>query len=275
MNGPALDVTRADTDTTVDAARRRLQRAHVDPRGFGGSGGNVESDSAAVEGRAPGRNGFRRPQQDPQIRQTFVDTLARGSMTDDEKASRGPRTGRNIAKIRIPTLISRAPTTRCSRCARGSPTTSPARGRDAGRDDLVCGGLTDPSIAHGICLDGTGPDPGSCSSSRSSGSTATLRGNHNVDTGPGFRWLSDAGVLHGAAAYPPPRGAPLTGSGSGTLAMVAGDTSGLLVAATKAVNAVNVDLAKPANGTQLLGAPSVTLSYSALRPRPTRASTVS
>src|SRR4029077_13736964 len=82
-----------------------------------------------------------------------------------------------------------------------------------------------------------------------------LRGNHNVDTGPGFRWLSDTGVLHGAAAYPPPRGAPLTGSGSGTLAMVAGDTSGLLVAATKAANAVNRALAQPATGTRVPRAP--------------------
>ena len=48
--------------------------------------------------------------------------------------------------------------------------------------------------------------------------------------------------------------------------MVPGDTSGLLVAATKAVNAVNVNLAKAASGTQLLGAPSVTLTYSGLAP---------
>ena len=258
MNGPGYSMSRAsDTDTTVKTLLDDGYNVLTwDPRGFGDSGGNVESDSPAFEGRdaqalvdviaqqpeaqldkpgdprlgmigasygggiqnvlalidprvdvitpqiawhslitaldyndtskggwgsilfatgvegstVPGvtggltgqPNGFQfGRQQDPQIQQTFVDALARGSMTADEKAffaARGP--GDDIAKIHIPTLISQGTDDTLFPLREGIANyeAQHAAGTPVAMISF-CGGLTDPSIAHGVCLDGTGPDP--------------------------------------------------------------------------------------------------------------------
>ncbi len=74
--------------------------------------------------------------------------------------------------------------------------------------------------------------------------------------------MADVGTLHAADDYPPPQGQPLTAAGTGMLPLVPGDTSGTLIAASYAANAVNVPLAKPPAGTLLLGEPKLTLDYS-------------
>lgn len=125
-----------------------------------------------------------------------------------------------------------------------------------------CGGLTDPSQAHGVCNTSLGQDPAIVLHQSLQWLDRYLKGNRSVDTGPAFRWLSDTGVLHLAPDYPVPVGAPLTGQGAGTLVVPAGDTSGAAIEAQKAANALNIALDKPAAGTQLLGEPTLSLSYS-------------
>ena len=125
-----------------------------------------------------------------------------------------------------------------------------------------CGGLTDPSHAHGVCNTSLGTDPAIVLHQSLQWLDRYLKGNRSVDTGPAFRWLSDTGVVHFAHDYPVPVGAPLTGRGTGTLVVPAGDTSGAAIEAQKAANALTIPLAKPASGTQLLGEPTLSLSYS-------------
>jgi ABC-2 type transport system ATP-binding protein len=126
-----------------------------------------------------------------------------------------------------------------------------------------CGSLTDnPGIAHGQCLTPKGPDPALTLHFELRWLARYLKGETAVDTGPGFTWISDAGVERTTPAYPPAPGAAVTGSGTGTLPLVAGDTSGAVIAAARAANAVNVALKTPAEGTEMLGEPSLSLSYS-------------
>ena len=60
----------------------------------------------------------------------------------------------------------------------------------------------------------------------------------------------------------------MTGTGTGTLPLAVGDTSGALIAASRAANAVNVALATPAAGTEMVGEPTLTLDYSGTATNP-------
>jgi ABC-2 type transport system ATP-binding protein len=126
-----------------------------------------------------------------------------------------------------------------------------------------CGSLTDnPGVAHGQCLTPKGPDPSLTLHFELRWLARYLKRDTTVDTGPGFTWISDAGTEHTSPTYPPSPGTPVTATGSGTLPLVVGDTSGELIVASRAVNAVNVPLQSPASGTELLGEPTLTLAYS-------------
>jgi ABC-2 type transport system ATP-binding protein len=83
----------------------------------------------------------------------------------------------------------------------------------------------------------------------------------NVRTGPGFEWLADDAVWRSSRAFPPRRGTPVVGEGSGTLAVSPLDTlSGSPMAASPAANAVNVAI--PEATAQVVGRPSLRLTYS-------------
>jgi len=98
-----------------------------------------------------------------------------------------------------------------------------------------CGSLSDnPGVAHGQCLTPKGPDPLITEHFELRWLARYLKRDTSVDSGPGFTWISDTGVEHTTPSYPPPAGAPVTGSGSGTLPLVAGDTSGADIAAATA-----------------------------------------
>jgi ABC-2 type transport system ATP-binding protein len=85
----------------------------------------------------------------------------------------------------------------------------------------------------------------------------------SVDTGPKFEWLADDAQWRSAADYPVAAGAPLTATGSGTLALNPADAvSGTVATAGRALNAVNVPVPPPAAAAQLLGEPSLELTYS-------------
>ncbi|MFZ0044058.1 MAG: hypothetical protein WAK93_22305, partial [Solirubrobacteraceae bacterium] len=126
-----------------------------------------------------------------------------------------------------------------------------------------CGSLTDnPGVAHGQCLTPKGPDPQITLHFELRWLARYLKRDTGVNTGPGFTWISDAGVERTTPAYPPAAGSPVTGTGSGVLPLAVGDTSGALIVASRAANAVNVALSTPAAGTQMVGEPTLTLNYS-------------
>jgi len=124
-----------------------------------------------------------------------------------------------------------------------------------------CGGLTGGPTAHGICNTPMGPDPDIDVNYALRWLDHYVKGT-GEPVGPKFSWISDAGTLWRASDYPVEEGSPVTASGSGTLLTTLGDTSGALIAATPALNAVNVTIPTPQVGTQLLGEPTLKLDYS-------------
>jgi ABC-2 type transport system ATP-binding protein len=118
-----------------------------------------------------------------------------------------------------------------------------------------CGG-------HGVCLTGTGP-AGHVEAAVVAWLRRYLAGDASVDTGPRFEWVADDDIWRSSGDYPLPEDAPLVATGSGTLALTPGDAaSGTPVSAGRAANALNVAVPPPSSPTQLLGEPTLTLTYS-------------
>jgi ABC-2 type transport system ATP-binding protein len=102
-----------------------------------------------------------------------------------------------------------------------------------------------------------------------------LKGDRSVDTGPGFEWVDQDGKEHSAPSYPVPSAGAIDVNGSGTLpltdaggsgpatggtgptAQIAGPTN-----ASKASNAINITTPAAKGGELVVGAPTVTLTYS-------------
>jgi ABC-2 type transport system ATP-binding protein len=117
-----------------------------------------------------------------------------------------------------------------------------------------CGG-------HGVCLTGAGPK-GHVEQAVVAWLKRYVANDASVDTGPTFEWLADDARWRSAAGYPVTAGAPITATGSGTLALNPADAaSGTIATAGRAVNAVNVGVTAPA-AAQIVGEPQLSLTYS-------------
>jgi ABC-2 type transport system ATP-binding protein len=130
-----------------------------------------------------------------------------------------------------------------------------------------CGG-------HGSCL----TDPGDAT--RVERATINwlnrwLARDKSVRTGPGFDWINQDGQRFKAKKYPPQKRPPLTATGSGTLPIQQLGGSGpsgpgpgvvggiaAITNGSKAANAVDVEVDGGAKTRQLVGAPTLALSYS-------------
>lgn len=221
------------------------------------------TEGAAAPNNGPTGVQFGR-MQDPAASSAIQAGIASGAFTQDQKdffASRGPQ-DELIAKITVPTLISQG--TDDTLFTLHEAIRNFGVGERAGVPISMiwfCGGLSDPSVAHGVCLTPLGPQPNIVLEQSIKWLDRYLKGDASVDTGPRFRWVSDRGALRYARDYPVPAGPPVSATGTGTLATTAGDTSGELIVASRAPNAVNVPITAPA-GTQLLGEPTLSLTYS-------------
>ena len=209
--------------------------------------------------------------QDPQARDALVTGAATGRFTDSAKAffaARGPDF--LLSRIKIPTLITQGTSDTLFTLHESIENYRAVRANGVPLKMLwFCGGLTAGSTAHGICQTPAGAEPDPVRTATIQWLDRYLKGDKGVDTGPRFEWISDTGARHGADDYPLPQRAPLVATGSGTLPLVAGDTSGALIAAAPAANAVSVALPKVATASNLLGEPSLTLDYSGTIPQPT------
>ena len=191
---------------------------------------------------------------DPHITSAFATGATTGKLSAEDRAwfeSRGP--GPLVKRIRVPTLL-----------LQGTPDTlfTPSeairsyrilrRKRVPVKMMWFCGG-------HGTCLTGSGP-----AGHFERRVIAWLKrhvARRKVATGPGFEWLADDARWRRAKRYPPRRGAPIVGTGSGSLLLSPADTvSGTPLAAAPAANAVNVPI--PDVTRQVVGEPRVTLTYS-------------
>ena len=203
--------------------------------------------------------------QDPRIYQAFEDGLTTGEFTPADQAffaAAGPAP--LIRNIHIPVLLMEGTDDTLFSLHEAITNYNALKANGVPVQMLwFCGSLSDnPGVAHGQCLTPKGPDPLITEHFELRWLAHYLKGDTSLPTGPGFTWISDQGTEHTTPAYPPAAGAPVTGTGSGTLPMVAGDTSGELIVASKAANAVNVPLTTPAAGTELLGEPTLDLTYS-------------
>jgi len=111
-----------------------------------------------------------------------------------------------------------------------------------------------------VCLTGSGP-AGHVEADVVAWLKRYLAGDAAVDTGPRFEWLADDAKWRAGDDYPLPAGPPVTAAGSGTLVLNPADAvSGTPLAAARAANAVNV--AVDGTGKQIVGEPTLTLTYS-------------
>jgi ABC-2 type transport system ATP-binding protein len=205
--------------------------------------------------------------QDPHTTQAFSDGLTTGEFTPADQAyfaSRGPAS--IIGNIHIPTLFLQGTddTLFTLHEAIVNFKTLEAKGLPV-QMLWFCGGLTGGPVAHGVCNTPIGPDPHIDTDYALRWLDHYLQGTAG-DLGPRFSWVSDAGVLRGASDYPVPQGTPVSASGSGSLVMAAGDTSGALVEAQPAANALNITVPPPPTGTEMLGEPTLTFTYAGTAP---------
>jgi ABC-2 type transport system ATP-binding protein len=192
---------------------------------------------------------------DPHITSAFAGGATTGTLSAEDRAwfaSRGP--GRRLVdRIRVPTLLLQGTADTLFTPSEAIASYGILRGnRVPVKMMWFCGG-------HGTCLTGGGP-----AGHFEKRVIAWLRRHvmgRKVATGPGFEWVADDARWRSARRFPPRRGAPIVGEGSGTLLVNPADAvSGTPLAAAPAANAVNVAI--PEFTAQVVGRPVVTLTYS-------------
>ena len=208
---------------------------------------------------------------DPHIDSAFTSGALTGQISADDEAwfgSRGP--GDLVNKIRIPTFFTQGTADTLFTLDEAITNYRILRANNVPTKMLwFCGG-------HGICL--TNPGDGTVIEREAiQWLNRYLKGDRRVDTGPRFEWIDQDGVKHSATDYPLKASTPLVGTGAGTLPLVNGGGSGPVVppptageigvlgasvAASRAVNAVNVSIPAATVTKSVIGAPKVTLTYS-------------
>jgi ABC-2 type transport system ATP-binding protein len=193
---------------------------------------------------------------DPHITSAFTSGVTTGKLSDDDHAwfvSRGP--GDLVKQLTIPTFL-----------VEGTADTLFTLKEAITNYELLdanhvpakllwfCGG-------HGVCLTGSGPK-GHVEQTVVAWLRRYVASDTSADTGPAFEWLADDAQWRSAADYPVTPSAPITATGSGTLALNPTDAaSGTIATAGRAVNAVNVPVTAAA-AAQVVGEPQLSLTYS-------------
>jgi ABC-2 type transport system ATP-binding protein len=118
-----------------------------------------------------------------------------------------------------------------------------------------CGG-------HGTCTTAAG-DPAVLPAAGLAWLRRWLKGDATVDTGPRVQWLDDGGSWRSAADYPLVPAGTMAGSGSGSMTLIPTLTAtlGPYVVATPSAAGLEVPYAAPPAETDIVGAPTVTLTY--------------
>jgi ABC-2 type transport system ATP-binding protein len=193
---------------------------------------------------------------DPHIESAYTSGLASGRFSAADRAwfdSRGP--DELVDHIRVPTLL-----------VQGTVDTLFTLSEAIRNAEIIqshgvplkmvwfCGG-------HGACFTGQGEE-GRIEKAVVAWMRRYLKRETAVDTGPQFEWLADDARWRSTDVYPPRRGEPLVGQGSGTLAVNPSDAlSGGAIAAGPAANAINVPIGiRPA---QVAGEPRLEMTYTA------------
>jgi ABC-2 type transport system ATP-binding protein len=195
---------------------------------------------------------------DPHITSAFVSGASTGKLSAEDRAwfeSRGPAA--LVDAIRVPTLLVQGTADTLFTLDEAMTNYRILRGNGVPVKMLwFCGG-------HGSCLTGAG-EAGHVERAVIAWMRRHLAREASVDTGPRFEWLADDAQWRSAADFPPPAGAPLVAEGSGRLLVNPADAvSGNPIAAGRAANAVDVAVPAPPAAVQAVGAPRLTLTYTA------------
>jgi ABC-2 type transport system ATP-binding protein len=212
-------------------------------------------------------------QLDPHIRSAEASSLATGTISAADRQwfiDRGP--GDLVARIHAPTLL-----------VQGTIDTLFTLD-EAVQNEAILASHGVPTamiwacVGHGVCL----TDPGDLDRIEQrtlSWLARYLKGDTSVDTGPAFEFVDQNGTDYesGTQPYPLAPGTPITGSGSGTLQLVASGGAGAVhvpagnhealgglvgpITPAKAANAVNVTISTGPKASVIAGAPTLKLTY--------------
>ena len=262
--GGGIQLVTAAIDSRLDAIApviawhslvTSLYKAQSPKSGWGSALFALGVEGSTIPGLPAGETG----NLDPHITSAYTSGLAYGEFSDEDVnwfAARGP--GALVERIRIPTLLIQGTVdtlftldeaVRNYRILRANKV--PAK--------MVwfCGG-------HGACFTGTGP-AGFVEETTLRWFARHLGGDRKVATGPRFERIADDGALRSAPDYPPAVQQVPSGSGADVFALNPDAvSSGTLIAATPSALGIHVPLRAPAAGSQVVGPPRLTLSYSGL-----------
>jgi ABC-2 type transport system ATP-binding protein len=194
---------------------------------------------------------------DLHITSAFTTGLSTGHFSAEDRAwfdSRGPGDAL-VSRVRVPTLILQGTADTLFTPSEAMRNEAILRRNGVPHNMMwFCGG-------HGACLTGSGP-AGRLEKATVAWLRRYLARDTSVATGPGFEWLADDAQWRTAPAFPPAAGPPMVARGSGRLVVNPGDaTSGTLIAAAPAANAVDVAIPPPRSATQVVGEPRLAVRY--------------
>ena len=193
----------------------------------------------------------------PEYRTMCIEGSALGTLSAASAqwvTSRGP--GALVGQIRAPTLLMQGTPDTLFGLDQAIATYTALRANDVPAKMLwYCGG-------HGTCATPAG-DPAVLPLAGLAWLRRWLKGDTTVDTGPRMEWLDDGGAWRSAANYPLVPAGTMAGAGSGAMTLIPtlAATLGPYVVATPSGAALEVAYAPPPVETDIVGAPTVTLTY--------------
>jgi ABC-2 type transport system ATP-binding protein len=214
-------------------------------------------EGSLVPGGLMNPDGLQLSRLDPHVFNTCVSGTALGVMAPADQAwfaAHGPDI--LLSKVKIPTLITQGTADTLFTLKEAIRNYASLRGRGVPVKMLwFCGG-------HGVCLTGSG-EAGHVEHAVLTWLARYLKRDTAVQTGPRFEWLADDAKWRSAADYPLTRRGSLSAiTGQKTLPIAPTSPSGGLIAATPAVNAVEVALPAASGNAHIVGEPTLKLTYS-------------
>jgi ABC-2 type transport system ATP-binding protein len=228
-----------------------LYKAQSPKSGWGSALFALGVEGSTIPGLPAGQTG----NLDPHIPSAYTSGLAYGQFSDEDVAwfaSRGP--GALVERIRIPTLLVQGTADTLFTLDEATTNFNILRANRVPRKMIwFCGG-------HGACLTDSGP-AGWVEQQTIRWFERWLR-HKPVDTGPTFEWIADDGQVR-SGGYPLPVQQTPAAQGSGLIALTPdAGSSGALIAATPSPLGLHLPVTKPATGSQIVGPPKLTISYS-------------
>lgn len=262
--GGGIQLVTAAIDSRLDAIApviawhslvSSLYKAQSPKSGWGSALFALGVQGSTIPGIPAGETG----NLDPHITSAYTSGLAYGEFSDEDVswfAARGP--GALVGRIRIPTLLIQGTVDTLFTLDEAVRNYRILRANKVPAKMIwFCGG-------HGACFTDAGP-AGFVEDATLRWFERHLRGDKKVPTGPRFEWIADDGEVRSAPDYPPAVQQVPSGSGSGVFALNPDAvSSGALIAATPSALGIQVPLRAPAAGSQIVGPPRLTLSYSGL-----------